>query len=1382
MKRIITLMMVLVLSATVASANPISRETARQKAAAFLGGKQKLAPVADGKRLSRQRRASAKEESEYYVFNIGTREGFVIISGDDRTEPVLGYSDKGTFDYETLPPGLQDMLEFYTTQLSSLRLMPESEWAARSSQRKAATVPTHPKVEQLMTCTWNQRGPYNNLCPKDNDGNRSVTGCVATAMAQILYYHRDMMVTETQADIPGYETWSHKIKVDGIPAGQPLDWDNMQDNGGSSTKQHTAVANLMLYCGVSVQMDYTSGSSGAQIGAVPGAMINVFGMNTTARHIWKDDMSDVDWDAQIYDELAAGRPVYMGGYTGDYSVGHAFVCDGYDGNRRYHINWGWGGSSDGYYMLTNLTPGQQGAGGNDSGQGYSTGPNIVIGIEPVNFGPRAIKFSDATVRDICKAHFDADGDGQVTYGEAAEVTDLGTAFKDQNIRQFPELYYFTSLRSIADDAFNGCAALQSLRLPKKGLMRIGARAFKGCAKLSSLTMPVSVTAIGAEAFSGCKLLSGLKLPDGIKAIEAGTFRECAKLDEITLPISVQAIGEGAFSDCTNLKLLTVKTFSPSILAMGSNVFSGCQLGDATLSVMQSTEEWFSQADQWRDFGTIVVERELSGGHFDALEAEQTYYIYHVGTGQYLSRGEAYGTQAVVSTEPMRFEIHHPSTQPEGIYYLKNQDSSLASKLLFRTNTDGNVGKGVQACFVDGGTLNASAFWKIQKVANSPYGDNIYTIQAPAGNGISTDRYLGVQPDHESGAAEPTYGAYPDVLMSNDETACLWRLVKYDAEKSDDYNNASQLGNLLTIARKMGVNAKLERTIYADIQSSAADIRRAQQSLRRRMNYVDFADVTGQQTFVGMGDTNSDGELSRSEAAVMKDLDIDFVGCETVTDMDAIQYFTGTTALRKSMFSGCKKLIYVTLPPNIQSIGTNCFQNCKALQRVTVLVADPATIEVPSNAFAGVPLADCTLRVPQGSEELYRQADVWKGFGHIVGIRLDNQGKSLEQLIKTAAATAIDVSAEQAVYDNAASTEAEVSAAIASLRQKLHYIDIADKKAENICLENWDTSLDGELTLEEAAEVKTIGEVFRNVSGLTVLDVLRHFTGLTEIPSSAFRGSSSLKTVYVPAGVKAIGEYAFTGCNELKYLVLMNGETMIPQDMLGLPTQGTTVFVPATVISAYQSESAWADRCNVIEFTDKPVVSAEGTRQYGATAATITMSVSGAPVIGEATYTCAENDDLKAPVGKYPITVGQGTITDATVELREGVLTVEPATIRVSAKSYTRNVGEPNPEFAVTYLRFRNGENTSVLTRQPDITCEATIDSPAGEYPIIVSGAEAQNYVFTYSPGTLTVVNTLSVSTPKAEKGSDTLYDLQGRRIAKPQRGIYIRDRRKVIVR
>lgn len=1362
------LIVVLLLSSMTASANPISREQARQKAAAFLseqGSRQALTPVADGQRLSRQRRAAANATSEYYIFNKGTHEGFVIISGDDRTESVLGYTDQGDFDYEQLPPALQALLEQYTAQIAQLRQTSEAEWAARSSQRRASTVPTHPKVEQLMTCTWNQGSPYNRYCPIDKDGSRSVTGCLATAMAQILYYHREKMVPETQAAIPGYTTWNanpdKQFYVEGIPEGSPIDWENMRDNGGSTEVQMNAVAHLMHYCGVALEMNYTGNASSALFNMVTPALVKYFGISTNACLFMRDGYySETQWDAKVYNDLAAGRPVYMGGQSD--AGGHAFVCDGYDGNRRYHINWGWGGSADGYYLLTNLTPGEQGIGGNNSGLGYNRDVLIVTGIEPVNYTTRKMTFSDATVRKICLANFDADGDGVVTYGEAATVTDLGTVFKGQRIQSFSELYYFTALESIADDAFSSCAQLTSLRLPK-GLKRIGKGAFSGCTRLTTLKLPDGLTTIDAEAFDGCKLLTDVALPTAVTTIGAAAFRGCAKQEEVTLPIGLRTLGAGAFADCVALSRVTLKTFSPSAIAMGDGVFSGCQMEQMTLSVMQGIENWAKTAPQWCDFGVYTIERELSEGRFVAPADQETYYLYHVGTGQYLTKGEAWGTQAVVGKDPMRFQLCHPSTQPEGVYYLRSDDTGNTGKYLFRTSVDDQVGSGVNACFVDGQELSGKSYWQIQQVKDSPYGDEVYTIQVlPTSSDISPDRYLGVQTDHESNAAQPTYGVYPDVERATHEAGCLWRFVRYDEAQAQKTQTVNALANLLTQARKRSLKTPQEQAVYNNIQSTTAEMTVAQRSLRRRMNMVHFADLSAHQAFVDLGDTNSDGELSFSEAATIRDMNVSFKGDQTLTSLDGLRYFTRLT-----------------------TIPSQCFMNCKSLRTVTLALTDPSAINVSATAFVGVPLADCTLRVPMGSEELYRQANVWKDFGHIVGVRLDEEGVALERLLTAAAEAGLDKSAEQAVYDNAASSESDIIAAISTLRRKLHYLDIADQKAQSLCLENWDTSMDGQLTIEEAAAVTDIGEVFRNQSNMETLEVLRYFTGLTEVPSSAFRGSMQLKTVYLPAGVTTIGEFAFTQCNNMKYLVLLNPTTMVPQGLTGLPMKGTTLFVPATVLDAYRADSAWAARCYVVEYTGHPVVSAEATRQYSYTSATIEMRVSGAPVDGEAAFACDALADASAPVGTYPISVARGTILDADVELHDGVLTVAPASIKVTAKSYVRNIGEPNPDFEVTYNRFRNRENASVLLKQPVISCSATQDSPAGEYPITVSGAEAQNYVFTYVDGTLTIVAPVGVTAPTSDGGDDgsqPVFDLQGRRVVQPRSGIYIRGHRKVVVR
>lgn len=293
MKKLLLAVLLLPLALT-ANADPITREQARQRAEQFLlslpadgmnvarrASAARLALVQERAKLAPRRgfRVTNPDHELYYVFNRGEGEGYVIASGDDSVYPVLGYTSEGEFDYTRLPENLKYWLRWQTAQLEDIQENPITD-----SQRPLLTVTTHPAVATLCTSRWNQNSPYNDECPMYFTLGRSVTGCVATAMAQVLYYHRAKSVTEVQKDIPAYDTWTAhetfgKLHVEGIPAGSPIDWDNMIDNYGSgaNAKQKKAVAQLMHYCGVAVHMDYTNSSSGAQSGEVDDAFKNFFG-------------------------------------------------------------------------------------------------------------------------------------------------------------------------------------------------------------------------------------------------------------------------------------------------------------------------------------------------------------------------------------------------------------------------------------------------------------------------------------------------------------------------------------------------------------------------------------------------------------------------------------------------------------------------------------------------------------------------------------------------------------------------------------------------------------------------------------------------------------------------------------------------------------------------------------------------------------------------------------------------------------------------------------------------------------------------------------------------------------------------------------------------
>ena len=230
-----------------------------------------------------------------------------------------------------------------------------------------------------------------------------------------MYYHRFNSVTATTATIPAYdckknwtssgETLGH-IHVDAIPAGSFIDWDNMLDSydGSTTTIQQQAVANLMKYCGAAVQMDYAdawNGGSGAYSSDVPEALKNYFNYSeATVLKKRSSYTSNNEWDDLIYSELASSRPVYYSGSNN--SGGHAFVCDGYDGNGYYHINWGWSGTSNGNFLLSALDPHEQGTGG--SSAGYNNNQAALIYAEPKGGTPpivSGITFADSNVESLC---------------------------------------------------------------------------------------------------------------------------------------------------------------------------------------------------------------------------------------------------------------------------------------------------------------------------------------------------------------------------------------------------------------------------------------------------------------------------------------------------------------------------------------------------------------------------------------------------------------------------------------------------------------------------------------------------------------------------------------------------------------------------------------------------------------------------------------------------------------------------------------------------------------------------------------------------------------------------------------------------------------------
>ncbi len=319
----------------------------------------------------------AHTSSSYYAFNCGESNGFVLIAADDNfSNEILGYADQGTFDTTTIPANMRWWLSEYDRMLEAMQEAENNTSATRIQVKAIQT--ERAEIKPLLKSKWNQDSPYNDKCPLYN-GSRCYTGCLATAIAQIIYYNQ---YPSQGVGIHSYEWFVGQNSQGTLSTDfsqHTYDYETMSDtyNKNSSQASRAAVAQLMNDVGVASNMSYGTDASGAI--SLDGAkgLIRNFNYDKSAILLLRDFYSEEEWIDMLYTSLAENRPLYYAGANA--GAGHAFVCDGYcDG--YFHINWGWGGYYDGYFLIGALDPEGQGIGGSDSG--YNQNQEAIFNIKP----------------------------------------------------------------------------------------------------------------------------------------------------------------------------------------------------------------------------------------------------------------------------------------------------------------------------------------------------------------------------------------------------------------------------------------------------------------------------------------------------------------------------------------------------------------------------------------------------------------------------------------------------------------------------------------------------------------------------------------------------------------------------------------------------------------------------------------------------------------------------------------------------------------------------------------------------------------------------------------------------------------------------------------
>ena len=406
-----------------------------------------------------------------FVFN-STEEGFVLVSAEDNARAVLGYSDEGTFDANNIPENMQFWLQMYADEMGRL-----GEEAIRretikrkvigdeaKGERREATSEEYPTISPILGQTiWGQGKPFNNKCPQIN-GERTVTGCVATALSQIMYVHK---YPTKGTGSHSYTTESKKLNVSANFGNTTYDWANMIPNysGSYTTTQANAVATLMHHVGVAADMDYTVDGSGAVSSIALAAITKYFGYDKAINVLPKDFMKEESLLQAIATDLQVGRPVYFSGVTVN-REGHAFVCDGMKSDGYLHINWGWNGMANGYFAISALAPEVQGTGGSASNLAFTESVGVYTNIKP-NEGGKAMplvtineltRTSKETINKTETVSFDLDhfastgiatAKGTVTYFIYNSNKELVEKVEIGNFGPLDPGYYYTSAISVS---------------------------------------------------------------------------------------------------------------------------------------------------------------------------------------------------------------------------------------------------------------------------------------------------------------------------------------------------------------------------------------------------------------------------------------------------------------------------------------------------------------------------------------------------------------------------------------------------------------------------------------------------------------------------------------------------------------------------------------------------------------------------------------------------------------------------------------------------------------------------------------------------------------------------------------------------------------------
>ena len=735
-----------------------------------------------------------------------------------------------------------------------------------------------------------------------------------------------------------------------------------------------------------------------------------------------------------------------------------------------------------------------------------------------------------------------------------------------------------SVLSIGDEAFSACSGLESIVVDNgnpiydsrencnaiietatntliagciatiipNSVTAIGSDAFWCCAELKSVSIPGSVLSISKYAFSQCSSLTSITIPNSVISIGDYAFSSCTGLTSIEIPNSVTSIGDCVFSGCRSLADIYCKNVDPSNVKLGTGVFNNVPKSTCVLHVPVGTAELYRATDQWRDF-TNIVEEIMDPSESISFADEKVKQIC-VANWDTNGDGElSYEEAQAVTDLGNAFEENEEITSFDELKYftslteIGNSTFSDCTNLTNISIPNSVTVIGSNAFYICDGLTSITIPNSVTSIGEDAfYGcTGLTSITIP--NSVTT-----IGDDAFCGCSGLTSIDIPNSVTSigdyafSDCSGLTSIVVDKDNPTYDSRQNSNAIIEKATNKLVAGCKATIIPNSVTAIGRSAflgcsgltsITIPNSVTSIGDNAFYYcrGLTSITIPKSVTAIGERAFDSCPGLTSIVVDQDNPTydSRENCNAIIETATNKLVFGckatiipnsVTLIGSNAFSGCTGLTSITIPNSVTSIGAYAFSACYGLTDIYCNIAYPSNVTLGAGVFYYVPRTTCVLHVPVGTAELYRATDQWRDFTNIVEEIMDPSEP----------------------------------------------ISFADEKVKQICVANWDTNGDGELSYEEAQAVTDLGTVFKNNQEITSFDELQYFTSLTKIGNSTFYDCTNLTNISIPNSVTEIGSNAFGHCRSLTSITIPNSVTIIKSGAFIHCTGLTSMTIPNSV--------------------------------------------------------------------------------------------------------------------------------------------------------------------------------------------------------------------------